>query len=472
MKIISYVTFVFLFLLLIVGCSQPDEQKSTVADDLSKVIKSGKLTAISGYNAYSYFIYKGQPMGFEYELLKRLADSLDVELEILIEKDVSKMFELLKQGKGDIIAYNLTVTKERRDHVQFTKRINTTKQVLVQRKPNNWRQMTLDQIDDYLIRNQIDLENKTIYVKKNSAHHARIKNLSEEIGELINIVAASENQTSEDLIRMVAEGEIDFTIADENVARLNQAYYSVLDVETDISLPQKIAWAVDKNSKTLVEYLDNWIRKQKNTNDFYTIYNRYYKNRRAYKKRVESKYFALKGGNISEYDEQIKEFADSLGYDWRIIASQIYQESQFDPNAKSWAGAKGLMQIMPITARQYKIKNPFDPQENLEAGFTHLLWLNEYWSDKIEDHDEKLKFILASYNIGLTHIEDSRKLAEKYGADPNLWEENVAKYLLLKSQKKYYNDELVKAGYCRGTETVKYVNEIFERFEHYKKFIS
>jgi membrane-bound lytic murein transglycosylase F len=153
------------------------------------------------------------------------------------------------------------------------------------------------------------------------------------------------------------------------------------------------------------------------------------------------------------------------------LASLIYQESQFHPNKTSWAGARGLMQLMPATAEQFGVKNVSSVEQNVKAGVNYLSWLEKYWFDEIPDSTERIKFILASYNIGQGHIEDARRLAKKFGADQNIWFNNVETFLLNKSKKEFYTDDVVRNGYARGTETVKYVIEIFDRYEHYKQFI-
>ncbi|MCF8259603.1 MAG: transglycosylase SLT domain-containing protein [Melioribacteraceae bacterium] len=203
--------------------------------------------------------------------------------------------------------------------------------------------------------------------------------------------------------------------------------------------------------------------------DYYIIYNKYFKNRNSFSKRKKSDYLVTAGGNISPYDDLIKELAITIGWDWRLLASQVYQESMFDPDAQSWVGAKGLMQLMPATAEIYGVVNPADPIQNLKGGVKYIQFLDRYWEDEIADAEERIKFILASFNIGPGHIVDARNLAIKYESNPNLWFGNVENYLLKKSNEKYYDDEVVKHGFARGRETVKYVREVMERFEHYKQ---
>ncbi len=438
---------------------------------IEKIKKRGKLVAITGFNAYSYFIYKGKTMGYEYELLQRLGDRLGVDVEIIISKDIDEMFKLLEDGVGDLIAFNLTVTNDRKDIVDFTTHLNTTHQVLVQRKPDNWRNLTRDKINDSLIKNPIDLEQKIVHVRKSSAYKTRLENLEEEIGGHIEIIEADDSLSTEDLIEQVALGEIEYTISDENIAKLNQAYFSNLDIGTHVSFPQKIAWAVNKNSTGFLDELNTWIEAFKKNLDYYVIYDRYYKYRSYYKARRSSKYFLNEGGGISKYDELLKEYADSINWDWKLLASLVFQESKFKPDAKSWAGAIGLMQLLPETGKAHGAENLLDPEENIRAGADYISWLDKFWSKSIEDKEERINFILASYNIGFGHIEDARRLAEKHGANPNVWSGSVEDYLLKKSKPKYYNDEVVRNGYCNGKETYAYVKSVIQRYERYSQFI-
>jgi membrane-bound lytic murein transglycosylase F len=186
---------------------------------------------------------------------------------------------------------------------------------------------------------------------------------------------------------------------------------------------------------------------------------------------MSSPYLSLIGGKISKYDKIIKKNAEKIHWDWRLLASLIYQESRFEAHEKSWAGAIGLMQLLPRTAKQFDVKSIYNPEDNIKGGVNFLNWLQEYWHD-IPDSLERIKFILASYNAGQGHVEDAQNLAEKYGKDPLLWEDNTAYYLLMKTHSKYYNDPVVKYGYCRGEEPINYVKEIIDRYHKYKLVIS
>lgn len=459
-----WIPFIF-SILLISSCKKSEEAAIAEAPsdkpvyDLSEIKERGQLRALVDYSSTSYFIYKGQPMGYEYELLSRFADHLNVELTVIPVNDMDKVMELLTSYQGDVIASNLTITEARAKKVEFSIPILKTKQVLIQRE------------DGDLIKTLFELKGKEIHVRRRSSFYDRLDNLSSEIGGGLNIKTVSGEHTVEELMRMVSEGKIDYTVADRHVARINSSYYQNINTSLELSLPQHIAWAVRKESPDLKIAMDNWLKDFKKTIDFKVIYLKYYGNTSLFKKRVRSKYFASKTGRISEYDELIKSQAEKIGWDWRLLASLIYQESGFDPTVTSWMGARGLMQIMPTTAEQMGIDSNATPEMNLQAGVRYLNWLDSQLREKIPSEDERVKFILASYNVGLGHVYDAMRLAEKYHKDPEVWKKNVELMLLNKMKPKFYKDEVVKHGYCRGSETYAYVNDIYNRYRDYKNIM-
>ncbi|MBX2967433.1 MAG: transporter substrate-binding domain-containing protein [Cyclobacteriaceae bacterium] len=458
--------------LVFAGCGRSSDSADAapVAVDLEQIKERGYLTALVDNNSFSYFIYKGRSMGFEYELLKRLAQHLDVELRIKVTSGVERGIDQLNSGEGDILAFPLTITKDRTEKILFTNPQFDSYQVLVQRKPDNWRQLTRNQLNEQLIRRPAQLIGKEVYAMANSSFVQRLHHLSEEIGGEIIVHEDSTDAVTENLIKAVAMGDIDYTVTDNIIARVNAAYHDNLDVETILSLPQQIAWSVRKTSPELQEEINNWLAGVKKEATFMVIYNRYFKSPRTTLVRLTSDYSSLGGNKISIYDELIKKGADELGWDWRLLASVVYQESRFNPKGESWAGAKGLMQLMPETAKRFGVVDPTNPQQSLRGGVRFLQYLDKYWSKNISDKEERLKFVLASYNAGLTHVLDARKLAEKHGEKTDSWEV-VERYLLRKSDPDYYRDPVVMAGYCKCEEPVNYVKAILNRFEEYKVMI-
>jgi len=465
---------IFLTIIVAVLTSCNDRQKLSenlkqVSPDLDSIVKRGKLIALTDYNSTNYFIYRGEPMGFNYELLKAFADHLGIDLEIVTENQIDKAFNMLNSGEADLLAYGLTVNSSRKKDILFSDPIDATRQVLIQRKPRSWRSMTIDDIDRRLVRNQTDLAHKSVYVQANSAYTERLRALSNEIGDTINVIEVPYDP--EDLIKNVAKGEIDYTVCDENVAMVNSTYYPDIDINTPVSFIQNIAWGVRKNnSAKLLAELNQWIDFYKRTGAYSVLYAKYFRNSQS-ESIVRSDYYYLNTGKISQWDDLIKSASKSIKWDWRLLASLICQESRFDPAVESGVGAYGLMQIMPYTAESLGIDVKASPAENVKAGTIFINMLQSYFETKVSDPEERMKFILASYNAGPGHVLDAMKLAGKYGMDPQKWDGNVAVWLLKKSEPRYYNDPVVSYGYFRGTESVNFVTEILDRYEHYRNIV-
>ena len=467
----------FFILLLIAGalllsCSDNSRHshiKDSVSVDLDAIRERGKLIAVTDFNSTNYFIYRGEPMGFHFELLKAFSDHIGIDLEIVTENHLDNAFRMLHTGEADILALGLTVNATRKKDILFTEAIDETRQVLVQRKPNNWRTMTRNEVEKRLIRNQLDLSRKTVYAQKGSSHVERLYSLANEIGDSITVVEVP--YESERLIKLVEKGEIDYAVCDENIALVNATYYPGIDVSTPLSFRQNIAWGLRKNdSDELLRELNQWIRTFRKTETWAILYAKYFRNSRS-SIIVSSDYYTLSTGKVSQWDDLIKIYSDSIRWDWRLLASLIYQESRFKPDVKSWAGAYGLMQVMPATGANFGIDITASPRNNLKAGTRYIIWLHSIFDKKIADENERLKFILASYNAGPGHVLDAMKLAEKNGLDPHKWEGNVAVWLQKKSEPQYYNDVVVKSGYFRGNESIAFVTEILGRYGHYKNII-
>jgi len=421
-------------------------------------------------NSVSYFIYRGQPMGYEYELLKRFSQFLKVSLKITVISGVEEAIDRLNKGTGDLIAFPLTVTRERKNYVAFTDAHFTTSQVLVQRKPDGWR-ANPQLAEKKMVRQPVELIGKEIHVMKRSAFKERLDNLSEEIGGEIIVKEDSADAETESLIRQVSNGQIDYTVTDQTLAMVNATYYPNLDINTVLSLPQQIAWAMRKNSPGLLKEANTWVSQMRKNGTMRIIYDKYFNSPRTSLARMNSDFSSLSGGKLSPYDDQIKENATLIGWDWRLLAAIISQESNFNPRAESWAGAVGLMQLMPVTGEQFHVNNLYDPAQNIKAGVLFLKRLDELWARTITDQAERLKFVLASYNVGLSHVIDARNLTRKYGKDPVRWDDNVEFYLLQKSKSQFYRDPVVAAGYCRCEGPVHYVKEVISRYEEYKTHI-
>jgi membrane-bound lytic murein transglycosylase F len=440
-----------------------------VSCDLDSIRKRGKLIAVTDFNSTDYFIYKGEPMGFNYELLKAFSDNIGIDLEVVSENNIDKAIGMLNSGEADLLASNFIVSAKIENDVLLTTPIGETRQVLVQRKPKNWVALTEQDIDRSLIRNQRELEKKTIYVQAGSTHAGQLFPFAQGIDDSNNIIEVPFG--SEKLIQHVSDGEIDYTICDENVAIVNSSYYPNIDVNTPVSFPQSIAWGIRRNkSDALAAELNRWISSYKKTESFALLYAKYFRNASS-SSIVKSDFYALNTGKVSQYDDIIRKFSSVINWDWRLLASLICQESHFNPSVVSYTGAFGLMQVMPATGKNFGIDVTTSPENNIKAGIEYISWLHSIFDPRIPEEKERINFILAAYNAGPGHVLDAMNLAAKNGMDPLKWEGSVALWLKKKSDPKYYNDTVVKNGYFKGIESVVFVSQILTRYEHYKNII-
>jgi len=458
--------------ILFLSCSENpagEIKKNSELFDLDSIRTRGRLIVITDFNSANYFLYKGEPMGFHYELLEAFSDHLGIDLEILTGNSVEAAFAMLNKGQVDLLAMGLTVTPSRSRNVRFTESLDSTRMILVQRKPNRWRSLTAADLEKRLVRNPLELSHKTVYVQKGSSHAEYLKALSEESGEPMTIVEVPFE--GESLIDLVGKGEIEFAACDENIAMVNSARFPDIDIETGLSSHQNLAWAIRKsNSDQLENELNHWIKTFRETQTFAILYSKYFRNSNPVKF-LKSENYSLRSGKVSQWDNLIKTYSEKIGWDWRLLASLICQESRFIPDVVSRVGAYGLMQVMPETGRHFGIDVTASPELNIKAGVKFIDWLHSIFDSKIADKNERTKFILAAYNAGPGHILDAMKLAEKNGMDPQLWDGSVADWVLKKAEPKYYNDSVVKYGYFTGKESVAFVSQILERYEHYRNIL-
>ncbi|MES2765371.1 MAG: transporter substrate-binding domain-containing protein [Bacteroidota bacterium] len=460
-----------------------------IVRDLEGIKQRDTLTVLTTYSSTSYFLYRGEAMGYEYELLKNFAREKGIELRTVVVRNQDSLYYMLNRGDGDIVAARLMPSDEAQKRVRFTRSLYETHPVLVQRSgplDTNKISKEVDSLLDpggnaegysdstvlkaKLITKPSELAGEKVHVPKGPVYRKMLVELADKISGDIQVVEVPGDISSESLIQRVARGEIQLTVAPENLAKLNQGYFTNIVIYPQVGPSNKVSWAVRRNAPHLLDTLNNWIEKKQNTSIFTDLYKKYFVDSRAYQDRIASNYLTGTTNSISAYDYLLKKYVVDIGWDWRLLAAQTYQESKFQPKARSWAGAAGLLQLMPPTAREFGVTNANDPEDNVRGATKFLKWLTNYWDDKIIDPNERMKFILASYNTGHGHVEDARRLVVKYGGNPNKWED-VAYWLLQKSKPQYYNDAVVKYGYCRGLEPVQYVSKILDRFEHYKQLV-
>jgi membrane-bound lytic murein transglycosylase F len=409
-------------------------------DTLERILESGEITVLTRNNAHCYYTYRDEPMGFEYDLAKAFSDYLGVELKV-ITPEWDGLIDALNEGKGDFIAASLTITPLRKELIDFSDGYLPIQQKAILHKAN------------YQIKKLEDLKGKTIHVRRGTSYEERLNELKNE-GLAINIKLHDDTPT-EELIRMVAEKEIEVTVADSNVAHLNQRYYPDVKIGFHIEEEQSLAWAVKKGEKGLLkkinEFLDEIERKRTRSK----IYEKYYARVDIFDYVDLKKYHRRLDTRLPKYKDIIKKAAEKFGFDWRLIAAMIYQESHFNPKATSYTGVKGMMQLTQNTAKEMGVKDRHDPEQSIKGGVKYLNKLYQRY-DGAKDPD-RLLISLASYNVGHGHIVDAQEIAKQRGLDPNSWSALEDTLPRLRYPKYYKN---TRYGYCRGTEPVSYVRRI------------
>ena len=333
------------------------EQKNTINEptvnfDIKEIKERGVLRVILEYNSISYFIYKGQRLGFEYELMQQFAKAIGVKLEIVIAKSTDDQFNLLNEGKGDIIANGLFKNPKILQQAVLTTPYRSIEQVIVQRNSGiSINPTDSTQKRDTLINNAKELSNKIVYVPDNSIYYNRLKEISDSDGVNIDVRILPDGRGVDDIIEAVANGEIDYTIANKDIAMVNKSYFENLNVDIPIGNEKPLSWAVRKNAPDLLASLNYWITHFEKEKLYSEIYFKYFKE----VKNIAFGYnddASLQQGMISHYDQLIQRYAKTINWDWRLVAAVVNQESHFNPNARSWCGAQGLMQLMPDVATE------------------------------------------------------------------------------------------------------------------------
>jgi membrane-bound lytic murein transglycosylase F len=413
-------------------------------------------------SASTYFLYRNQASGFDYELALAFARHLGVRLEVKLIDDVDRMFEMLRHGEADIVASNLTVTAQRKDSVDFTRPLYQTRQVLVQRLIQG-----ADSSSRIAIHDSTELNKHPIWVHKYSSFFEQLNEISKRSGQLIHIEQAPGEISTDDLIRLVDDGAIPATITDENLASIELSNYDNIDASVVVSGLQDIAWGVQKGSTQLLTELNTWLESKDGAVRTKRLYRKYFNEAEL----ARPKGFVLPKvgpGAISPYDSLFKLYAPQLDWDWRMLASIAYHESHFNPNAQSWSGAYGLMQLMPQTAVRFGCSSTPTPECSVQAAVKYIKYLQNMWLKRVPNNVERTKFVLASYNIGQGHIIDAQNLARELGMKDTIWDGNVAEALLMKQQEKYYTMSCVRHGYCNAREPFIFVQKIIGTYDLYR----
>nr|WP_255775443.1 transporter substrate-binding domain-containing protein [Microbulbifer sediminum] len=422
--------------------------------DWADIQSSRTLRVLTRNHPASYFMWQGELMGFDYDLLKQFARENNLRLSMVVPGPDVDLTEALESGLGDMVAASMTVTDERREQgIEFTRYyLKVTEQVIAAEPlPEKQADKPVAEL----------LAGSEVAVNPLTSFYGNLQALAAGQEQPVEIVPVK-GAATEHLIDAVVQGKYPYTIADSHLVDIERTYRRDFHVVGELPGKREIAWAVRPDQPLLLKQLNSFLNKHYRGLFFNVTYNKYFKQAKRTRTRIAERLRST--DELSPYDPLVREYASRSDRDWRMIVAQMYQESQFDPQARSFAGARGLMQVLPRTAAQMGVNDLFVPENNIRAGITYLDWLEERFPRDLE-FDEKIYFTLAAYNAGHGHVRDARRLAESLGKDPDRWFGHVEEAMLKLSEPEYYRK--ARFGYVRGREPVNYVRQIRSRYLGY-----
>ncbi|MDH3784369.1 MAG: transglycosylase SLT domain-containing protein, partial [Acidobacteriota bacterium] len=428
------------------------EQRDNRLDraDLAGIKERRVLRVLTVNSAATYFLWRGRLMGFEYELMQQFAESEDLQLEMIVPPSQDLLVPWLEEGRGDVISASFYATdNELPDSLVFARPYGRVDQVIVVRSGENAPEVPLD------------LTGRTIAVHRNSPYWQTLEIL-QSMGIRFGIRAVPDDMQLEEIIARVAEGEYDLTLASSHIVDIELTWRD--DIKKGLAVREEIplSWVVRADNPQLKTALDRFIKTEYRGLFYNVIHERYFTDRRRIRNRVAVRQNLE--GQLSPYDEIVRKYAEEYGFDWRMIVAQMYEESAFDPGALSFAGARGLMQVLPRTARELGFEDLEDPETSIQAGIEYMAWVRDRFEEDLRVRD-RMWFTLAAYNAGTGHVRDARRLAGNMNLDRDVWFGNVEEAMLLLSRPQFARS--AAHGYCRCHEPVDYVRSIRERYNAY-----
>jgi membrane-bound lytic murein transglycosylase F len=309
-----------------------------------------------------------------------------------------------------------------------------------------------------------DLKGKTFFIRKGSSYYQTLLKQQKELGYSIKFV--SEEKETEEILEDIESGKYELTLADSSIVNREISMGTKVKKLFPLKNGGSYSWIVRKNNPKLLDAVNKFFKLNYKGLKFNIIYNKYFKNIRRITKLKN--FTSKQKGKISQFDNLFKKYAKKYNFNWLMIASQSFQESRFNPKAKSWVGAMGLMQVMPKTGKMLGFNDLYNPDNGVHAGTKYMKWLKKRFKDSVPAKD-KLWFTLASYNAGYGHVLDAIEVAKIMGLNPNKWFNNVAVAMTKLSKRKYR--KYTKYGYCKCKEPIAYVSQIKTRYETYSVFI-
>ena len=415
-------------------------------NQLEQIIERGTLQVATRIGPLSYYEREGEPNGLDYNLLTEFAHSIGVELEVTVFDSLDDQIASVYSPDTDVAGATLTATKSRMKHYEFSEPYLEVSTLLIQHS-------SLDSKDSI---EEIIAEPYRLMAIEGSSHAELLNQIQNEFPAL-HWDETRENIMFQ-LMEKVQNRELDYSVVDSSIYELERSMFPRIEIALQLTESEPIGLLFAKGKDTsLVDAVDQFLIGYKSEGKLEILKNAYFQDQGRmdvagsllFKERLENR--------LPGFEPLFRSVAEEYNYDWLLLAAQAYQESHWEPKARSPTGVRGLMMLTLPTAKQLGVKNRLDPEQSLRGGIKYLLSLHSRLPARIVEPD-KTKFALAAYNVGFGHLEDARILTQRGGANPDLWKD-VEQYLPLLRQKKYYST--VKRGYARGTEPVSYVNNIY-----------
>ncbi len=432
---------------------QPDSRPLTLPD----LQRRGTIVFLMHHSAASYFLYRGEQIGFEYELAQAFAKELGVELEVLTPPVGVELTAWLKAGKGDVIAGLATADENDvaplRVSVAY---LETPAQILIQSAEPGLRDLTA-------------LAGKTIALQPDALYAQQL--LAPALAlplppVLVNV--RSDNGIGEAL-RALDQGQAAAMIVTSPLAEfVHKVHPGKLRTVWTSSAPVRLVWAVRPEQTDLLQAINTYLEKVNRSGLRKILFEKYFIAAEHLRNITRVRESTLITRRLSRYDHLIARHAEEAGFDWRLVAALIFEESRFDNERISEAGAYGLMQITPMAAQDMGVKNYMAPRGNIAAGVKYLRTLARQFPHGRSD--DQLALVLASYFIGPGHVEDAQRLARVLGYDPHCWAESMERVLPLLENPAYHSQTL--HGFAPGSRAVHYVNAIRKRYSLYSQYVA
>ena len=413
--------------------------------DWDRIVATGRLRMLTVNQPTTYYLWRGELLGFEYELIHAFAEANDLELEVVVASDLGELFEWLALGRGDVIAASLVRTDEREAMgMRFTRPYLRIRETFVTAGAP--------------VLDLAGLSGRRVTVNPVTSYAVTLKGLVADADFDLDYAELS----TTGVLEAVVAGDIDVTLVDGHRAALEATFEPRLSLGLGLEPEKGLRWAVAADNSELWRRLDAYVADNYRGYDFNVLYRKYFVNERRMARQQEHR---VTGDALSPFDAIVKPLAEEAGLDWRLVVAQMYQESGFDPDRVSFAGAMGLLQVLPSTAAELGIDAArlADPEVGIAAGVDYLAWTRARFPDL--PIGEQLWFALGAYNAGAGHVRDGRRLAGRLGLDGSLWFDNVERAMLKLAEPEYARDSVY--GYVRGTEVTRYVREIRDRYGAY-----